>query len=242
MKPFKFGYHHIDKHVSFRKSDLIVIASYSGMGLTTFALNIMKRNANHKGCYISLFDTKEKIDFKLGKMDKAYGLISKLKDFGIETLNQNPIESHHLEFPALIELIEYIVHRKDDFDYFIVDGMTDIDTGINPLASENKNYQYILRHLKAISVALDKNIVLLSNIYKPVEEEHRFSYRKNINKEKYIDFILTLYRPEYYGVVENELGEEYQKGETILFLAKSREPVTGLFFNLTFDWRNFLFT
>ena len=226
MKKFKLGYPHIDKYISFKKSDFIVIGGAIGMGKTTLALNILKRNES-KGCYISLSETKEKLERKLEIMDKANDLMKSLKKLGIESFKNNAANLFFLEFPSLLELVELIVSKKNEFDYFIVNGLTRIDNNINPLFSENKNYHNILRHLKALCIALNKNIILLSNLdSEKIEEEKRFAYHYYGRKEKYIDYLITIHREDYYRGVFDDLEDLKKDNKAVLTIVKSKRKIT----------------
>jgi len=232
---FKTGFESIDRKIVFSPTDLICVAGRPAMGCTTFALNMMQKNNNSKGCLISLVDTSQQMQKKMkmiiaGQTTDDRGL-SKTKE----------IDLKFLELPSTLELIEFIVTFSSDYDYFIIDELSYINQKTNPIFSQNKDYQEVVRHLKSICLLMKKNIILLSSISSEIEDESKLSFSHYGIREKYFDHIITIARPEYYGIENDESGRDYEKGETIVCIAKTQLDNVGFETSLIFDSKNLAF-
>jgi replicative DNA helicase len=151
-------------------------------------------------------------------------------------LNEFKVNIKYLELPKLTELVELIINIKDKYDFFIVDELTFINNKINAIFSEKKNYQTIARHLKILCTELNKNIIILTNIDRKIEEL-KFSFSYYGIREKYFNSILILYRPSYYKITENEYCEKYEDGHSEIHVAKHQNNYSihtefALMFNL----------
>ena len=233
---FKTGYYGIDKNIVFSQDDLICLAARPAMGCTTFALNIMQNNKELKGCFISLVDSKYQLQQKLNVINAKHSL-----DKEIQTNRIIDIPIKILELPTTIELAEYLASIAEKYDYFVIDNLSYIDQDTNAIFSKNKNYQTIVRHLKAACFLMQKNIILLSSISREIEENSKFSFSYFGIREKYFDHIITISRPEYYAIDEDEFGKQYKEGETIVCIAKTKTENVGSVTSLTFDRESLVF-
>lgn len=215
-----FGIERIDNNIKLDSTDLILIGGRPTMGKTSFALNLMLKNENLKGLFISLSETEYKIKSRIEKLKSLF-----LEAFGIHP--KADIDIENFEFPELLNIIELIVDKKNQYDYFVIDQLTEIGDKINPVFSDNKNYEYIFKLLKSVSKAINKNIIILSNIDRKVEENNngidRFNFYYYGSREKILDYIVILHRPEYYFIKENEYGKKYEENETIIYFAKNKK-------------------
>lgn len=244
MNNFKFGNSNIDNIISFNSDDLIVIGGRPAMGKTSFALNLLLHNGTSRGCYFSLNDTQDKLEQKIIKIDNPSLLSLHLKELNIETYSEGNFEVIFLDQPKLIDIIEIIVNKKDDFDFFIIDELTYIDKDITPIFSTSKNYQNILKQLKSLAKVITKNIILLSNIDRIIEEveENKFAFSYYAKKEKYVDNMIILHRPEYYFIEKDENDRYYKKGECKVIFAKTLKEIANDEISLIFNSSNFIFS
>lgn len=248
MGNFRFGYNYIDKHLSFKNTDFIVMAQRPGMGFEHLLLNTSIRT-NDSICYICTELKNEKIKFYLEKIKDNYKQINSFHSFVNSRNNTSKnLKIISLELPTTIELIEFIVKHKKHFDYFIVDNLNFIDKDVNQLFNEDKNYQNILRQLKVLSELLKKNIILLTDIDYDIERNKKYKttkfgyYNTLACKEKYVDYLITLFRPEYYGLKNNIFKEEYEMGYAFLNVAKTKKNLSQYEFSLTYEESLFTFT
>lgn len=246
MNNLIFGFEDIDNDIKLDNTDLILIGGRPAMGKTSFVLNLMLRNENSKGLFISLCETEYKIRSRIKKINTVSKILPFLEVFGISQLkdDSNNLDIANFEFPRLLSIIELIADKKDQYDYFIIDDITQIEERINPLFNENKNYQYVFRLLKSVSKAIGKNIIILSNIDRIVEEENngigKFNFGYYGHREKILDYIVVLHRPEYYNIEENMYGEKYDEGETLVCFAKNKKRYPRPEYSILFN-RDFLY-
>jgi len=226
---FKFGYYPIDEQITFDNDDLIVIASHPEMRTEVFALNIMKRNNDTKGCFFSLITPQKKLEITLSKINKCYKLSAGLSFLGIEELKGN-FDCHYLHLPTTLELLETIVNLKNDYDYFVIDSLTFIDTNLKPVFSKDKNYQSLLRHLKIVAKTINKPIILLSSFSVEMDDYPVILYYYGIGEE-YIDYIFTFYIPDYYNLLEEDT-------EVIIDIVKTKTAIKETEISLIYDYSN----
>jgi replicative DNA helicase len=104
-------------------------------------------------------------------------------------------------------------------------------TGENRSSNREQEISNISRNLKALAKELSVPIIALSQLSRAVETR---SAGKDGNKmpqlsdlresgaiEQDADMVMFLYRPEYYDITQNEMGES-NRGETIVRIAKHR--------------------
>jgi replicative DNA helicase len=100
--------------------------------------------------------------------------------------------------------------------------------------SENRNtnreqeISTISRNLKGLAKELDIPIIALSQLSREVEKRKEGNKMPQLSDlresgaiEQDADMVMFLYRPEYYEMMSNEMGES-TKGETIIRIAKHR--------------------
>src|SRR5690554_158696 len=222
---FKTGYESIDRNMPVSATDLICIASKPEMGCTMFALNVMQRSCESKGCFISLIDTKQQMKSKIDILSKNESFYNNKDPYQFKE-----IDFKFLELPTTLELIEFIVSISHDYDYFVIDRLSYINLNLNtnPVFSKNKNYHEIVRHLKSACSLMKKNIILLSTISHEIKDDEEVSFIYYGLREKYFDHIITIARPEWYKV-ENSyyFGKNYEIGQTVVNVVKTQSGNVG---------------
>src|SRR5688572_23731301 len=101
-------------------------------------------------------------------------------------------------------------------------------TGDNRNANREQEISNISRNLKALAKELNIPIVALSQLSREVEKRKEGAkipqlsdLRESGAIEQDADMVMFLYRPEYYDITANEMGES-NKGETHVRIAKHR--------------------
>jgi replicative DNA helicase len=232
MKPFETGYYRLDQHLDIEPTDLIVFAGRPANGYNSFAQNILLRSKGKRVCYISLTDTKEKIQAKIIEIKNKYeSNITLTPILDNEIVCNEDYEIHYLERENLQVIIEFIINRKNDFDYFVIDEMCAINNQKKPLFSNDKSYFKVLKALKYLCKAIDKNIILLSALHKKVENKEgtKFKFHEYGIKEKHIDYLFVLHKPSFYGLHKDIFGNSCEDREAFIYLVKTKkETVTKL--------------
>src|ERR1041384_1886497 len=105
-------------------------------------------------------------------------------------------------------------------------------TGENRNANREQEISNISRSLKALAKELHVPIIALSQLSREVEkrkEGNKIPQLSDLREsgaiEQDADMVMFLYRPEYHGIVNNEMGQPIE-GETHIHIAKNRAGST----------------
>lgn len=203
-------------------NSLVVIGGRPGMGITTLGLSwILNVEDSRNGHFISLHTT-------LAVLDSQFQ--------GIEKLNKSFVEQ-----PSTLQLAEHIVGINKELspDFFVIDSLDYIGKEKPKFLNENKKYQKQLRHLKVLAQAMNKPIFLLTTIAQSIEACEPFFYHRKVYREKYADYILILYRWEYYQepiIIED--GTRLKENEALLIIGKSPKEYKTNYLVLKYDPAN----
>jgi replicative DNA helicase len=231
-----------------QSTDLIILAARPSVGKTAFALNLARNAALHptKPTPVAVFSLEmsagqlvqrilsaeseiwlEKIS--RGKMEEHE--MKQLYARGIQRLAQAPI---FIDDTAALNIFELRakcrrLKNANNIGMIIIDYLQLMSgTGENRNSNREQEISNISRSLKGLAKELQVPIIALSQLSREVEK------RKDGNKmpqlsdlresgaiEQDADMVCFLYRPEYYDVTSNEMGES-NRGETHIRIAKHR--------------------
>src|SRR6186713_36030 len=231
-----------------QNTDLIILAARPAVGKTAFALNLARNAAMHatKPTPVALFSLEmsagqlvqrilsaeseiwlEKI--ARGKMEEHE--MKQLYARGIQRLAQAPIFIDDTPALNIFELRAKCRRLKNasNIGLIIIDYLQLMSgTGENRNSNREQEISNISRSLKGLAKELQIPIIALSQLSREVEK------RKDGNKmpqlsdlresgaiEQDADMVCFMYRPEYYDVTQNEMGES-NRGETHIRIAKHR--------------------
>jgi replicative DNA helicase len=229
-------------------TDLIILAARPAVGKTAFALNLARNAALHptKPTAVALFSLEmaapqlvqrilsaeseiwlEKIS--RGKLEEHE--MKQLYARGIQRLSQAPIYIDDTPALNIFELRAKCRRLKNsnNIGLIIIDYLQLMSgTGENRNSNREQEISNISRSLKGLAKELQVPIIALSQLSREVEK------RKDGNKmpqlsdlresgaiEQDADMVCFLYRPEYYDLNQDEMGES-NKGETHVRIAKHR--------------------
>ncbi len=243
------GFTYLDKLTyGWQNSDLIILAARPAVGKTAFALNLARNAALHptRPTPVAFFSLEmsagqlvqrilaaeseiwlEKIS--RGKLEEHE--MKQLYARGIQRLAQAPI---FIDDTAALNIFELRakcrrLKNKSNIGMIIIDYLQ-LMSGTNDGKNSNREQEIstISRNLKGLAKELNIPIIALSQLSREVEK------RKDGNKmpqlsdlresgaiEQDADMVMFLYRPEYYDVTSNEMGED-TRGETHVRVAKHR--------------------
>jgi replicative DNA helicase len=231
-----------------QNTDLIILAARPAVGKTALALNLARNAALHpsKPTPVAVFSLEmsagqlvqrilsaeseiwlEKIS--RGKMEEHE--MKQLYQKGIQRLAQAPIFVDDTAALNIFELRAKCRRLKNlnNIGLIIIDYLQLMSgTGENRNGNREQEISTISRGLKALAKELQVPIIALSQLSREVEK------RKDGNKmpqlsdlresgaiEQDADMVCFIYRPEYYDVTQNEMGES-NRGETHIRIAKHR--------------------
>lgn len=242
------GFPSLDKVTyGWQSTDLIILAARPAVGKTAFALNLARSAALHptKPTGVALFSLEmsagqlvqrilsaeseiwlEKIS--RGKMEEHE--MKQLYQKGIQKLAQAPI---YIDDTAALNIFELRakcrrLKNTSDIGLIIIDYLQLMSGTGERNSNREQEISTISRSLKGLAKELQVPIIALSQLSREVEK------RKDGNKmpqlsdlresgaiEQDADMVMFLYRPEYYDITENEMGEN-NRGETHVRIAKHR--------------------
>jgi replicative DNA helicase len=232
-------------------TDLIILAARPAVGKTAFALNLARNAAMHptKPTPVALFSLEmsagqlvqrilaaeseiwlEKI--ARGKLEEHE--MKQLYARGIQKLAQAPLFIDDTPALNIFELRAKCrrLKNKHNIGMIIVDYLQLMSgTGENRNSNREQEISNISRNLKALAKELSVPIIALSQLSRAVETRgagkdgskmpQLSDLRESGAIEQDSDLVMFLYRPEYYDITTNEMGEQ-NRGETLVRIAKHR--------------------
>lgn len=228
-------------------TDLIILAARPSVGKTAFALNLARNAALHptKPTPVGFFSLEMSSSQLVQRILSAESEIllekisrGKLEEYemqqlykrGIEPLTKAPI---YIDDSAALNIFELRakcrrLKNKYNVGMIIIDYLQLMTGSGDRNSNREQEISKISRDLKSLAKELKVPIIALSQLSREVEK------RKETNKipqlsdlresgaiEQDADLVMFLYRPEYYEITTNEMGENNQ-GETIVKIAKHR--------------------
>jgi replicative DNA helicase len=230
-------------------TDLIILAARPAVGKTAFALNLARNCAMHpdptKRRGVGFFSLEMGASQLVQRILSAQSEIpmekiarGRLEDYEMKQLltkGLQPLESApiYIDDSAALNVFELRAKCRRMVNKYGV-GMVIIDYLQLMSGSSDKNTNReqeisgISRSLKQLAKELQIPIIALSQLSRAVEsrkEGNKMPQLSDLREsgaiEQDADMVMFLYRPEYYGVTENEMGES-NRGETHVKIAKHR--------------------
>src|SRR5690349_11030523 len=229
-------------------TDLIILAARPSVGKTALALNLARNAALHptKPTPVAVFSLEmsagqlvqrilsaeseiwlEKI--ARGKMEEHE--MKQLYARGIQRLAQAPIFIDDTPALNIFELRAKCrrLKNKHNIGLVIIDYLQLMSgTGDNRNGNREQEISNISRNLKGLAKELSIPIIALSQLSRAVEtrkEGNKMPQLSDLREsgaiEQDADMVMFLYRPEYYDITSNEMGES-NRGETHVRIAKHR--------------------
>jgi replicative DNA helicase len=229
-------------------TDLIILAARPSVGKTAFALNLARNAALHptKATPVVFFSLEMSSSQLVQRILSAESEIwlekiarGKLEEHemkqlyakGIQRLAQAPI---FIDDTAALNIFELRakcrrLKNKHNIGLIIIDYLQLMSgAGENRNGNREQEISRISRDLKGLAKELQVPIIALSQLSRAVEsrkEGNKMPQLSDLREsgaiEQDADMVMFLYRPEYYDITQNEMGES-NKGETHLRIAKHR--------------------
>ena len=237
-------------HITYgwQPSDLIILAARPSVGKTAFALNLARNAALHptKPTSVGFFSLEMSAGQLVQRILSAESEIwlekiargrleehemKQLYKKGIERLASAPI---HIDDTAALNIFEMRakcrrLKNKHNVGLIIIDYLQLMSgAGENRNSNREQEISRISRDLKGLAKELQVPIIALSQLSREVEKRKEGNKMPQLSDlresgaiEQDADMVMFLYRPEYYDITTNEMGES-NKGETHVRIAKHR--------------------
>ena len=245
------GFHLLDRITyGWQPTDLIILAARPSVGKTAFALNLARNAALHptKPTAVGFFSLEMSAGQLVQRILSAESEIwlekiargrleehemKQLYKKGIERLASAPI---HIDDTAALNIFELRakcrrLKNKHNVGLIIIDYLQLMSgTSENRNSNREQEISRISRDLKGLAKELNIPIRALSQLSREVEkrgakEGQKIPQLSDLREsgaiEQDADMVMFLYRPEYYDITANEMGES-NKGETHVRIAKHR--------------------
>ena len=244
------GFADLDRITSgWQKSDLVIIAARPGMGKTAFMLSAMRNSAVDFQKPVAFFSLEMSAVQLINRLISAEAELEsdKIKKGNLANyeweqlihksgkLTNAPIFIDDTPALSIFELRAKCRRLKaqHDIDLIIIDYLQ-LMTGDTSKGGGNREQEIasISRSLKNIAKELDVPVIALSQLSRAVETRggdkrpQLSDLRESGSIEQDADMVMFLYRPEYYGITEDENGMP-TSGTGEVIIAKHRNGSLG---------------
>jgi replicative DNA helicase len=233
-----------------QKTDLIILAARPAVGKTAFTLNLAMNAAMNpnKEFPVALFS----LEMGAGQIVKR--MLSAVTEVSMNAITKGKMAEHEfiqmsqrmhklskakifIDDQAALNIFELRakarrLKQKHDIQMILIDYLQLMQAGIANGGNREQEISKISRDLKALAKELEVPIIALSQLNRSVEtrKESKVPQLSDLREsgaiEQDADMVMFLYRPEYYGIQNNEMGEAVE-GETHIHIAKHRNGSTG---------------
>ncbi|MET0244532.1 MAG: replicative DNA helicase [Flavitalea sp.] len=230
-----------------QQTDLIILAARPAVGKTAFALNLCRNAALHptKPYPVALFS----LEMSAGQLVQR--ILSAESEIWLEKISRGKLEEHemkqlyargiqklaqapiYIDDSAALNIFELRakcrrLKNKHNIGMIIIDYLQLMSGTSDRQSNREQEISKISRDLKGLAKELSVPIIALSQLSRDVEKRKEGSKMPQLSDlresgaiEQDADMVLFLYRPEYYDITQNEMGES-NKGETHVRIAKHR--------------------
>ncbi len=245
------GFSELDRMTSgWQPSDLIIIAARPGMGKTAFVLSAIRNAAVDFGQAVAVFS------LEMSSIQLVNRLISAEAELESEKIKRGSLADHEWEqlvhktarisnapifiddTPALpiLELRAKCRRLKaqHNIQLIVVDYLQLMsgDSSNKSVGNREQEIASISRALKSIAKELNVPVIAVSQLSRAVETRggdkrpQLSDLRESGSIEQDADLVMFLYRPEYYGITEDEAGNP-ARGIAEVMIAKHRNGSLG---------------
>jgi replicative DNA helicase len=232
-----------------QKTDLIILAARPSVGKTAFSLNLAMNAAMNstKQFPVAVFS------LEMGSGQIVKRMLSAVTDVSMESISRGRMEEHefiqltqrmnklakapiYLDDQAALNIFELRakarrLKQRHDIQMIIIDYLQLMQGNTDKGGNREQEISKISRDLKALAKELEIPIIALSQLNRSVEsrKESKVPQLSDLREsgaiEQDADLVMFLYRPEYYGINNDEMGQPIM-GETHIHVAKHRNGST----------------
>lgn len=239
----------LNEKLKLEDSGLFILAARPGMGKTAFALQIAKDacECGQKGLFFSLEMSNIELLARLVSSETGFHS-AQIKDYANQSEEVKAAIDKAMVDLAPLRLksddqaganIQDIcskakkIKAKDGLDFVIVDYLQLCTVRGEKGMNREQEISLISRSLKGLAKDLDVPVIALSQLSRAVEQRggdkipQLSDLRESGAIEQDADGVVFLCRPDYYGITEDEDGNAFFEGDTIVKIAKQRNGALG---------------
>jgi replicative DNA helicase len=229
-----------------QKSDLIILAARPAVGKTAFALNLARNAALNtvRPTPVAFFS------LEMGAAQLVQRILSAESEILMEKISRGKLEDYEyqqlhakgikkleqanifIDDTASLNVFEFRAKarrlvNKNNVGFIIIDYLQLMSGSGDKNGNREQEISTISRTLKMLAKELQVPIIALSQLSRAVEtrKESKMPQLSDLREsgaiEQDADMVMFIYRPEYYEVMNNEMGES-TRGETHIRIAKHR--------------------
>ena len=243
------GYTELDRITQgWQKSDLIILAARPSMGKTAFALNLARNAAvdfNKPIAFFSLEMSSVQLVTRLISTETSLTAdklrTGNLAEYEWQQLNTmvSPLVNAKIFIDDTAQLSIFDLRAKcrrlkqqHDIQMIFIDYLQLMTAKGDKGGTREQEISTISRSLKSLAKELNVPVLALSQLSRSVETRPGSKkpilsdLRESGAIEQDADMVLFIYRPEYYGLSEDENGDS-AKGKAVISIAKHRNGKLG---------------
>ncbi len=249
MRGVPSGYTALDAITQgWQKSDLIILAARPSMGKTALALNLARNAAVTFNKPVAFFS------LEMSSVQLVTRLISSESYLPADKLRKGDLAQHEwlqltTKITPLVNAKMYIddtpqlsifelrakcrrLKQQFDIQMVYVDYLQLMTTGGENRGNREQEISSISRSLKSLAKELEVPVLALSQLSRSVESRPGSKkpilsdLRESGAIEQDADMVIFIYRPEYYGLTEDE-GKQNTQGLAVINIAKHRNGKLG---------------
>ncbi|HAN66799.1 MAG TPA: replicative DNA helicase [Chitinophagaceae bacterium] len=242
------GFPSLDKVTyGWQPTDLIILAARPSVGKTAFALNLARSAAlnDDKPTPVAFFS------LEMSSAQLVQRILSAESEIWLEKISRGKLEEHEMKqlykrgierltnAPIFIDdsaglnIFELRakcrrLKNKHNIGLIIIDYLQLMSGSADRNSNREQEISKISRDLKGLAKELQVPIIALSQLSREVEKRKEGNKMPQLSDlresgaiEQDADMVMFLYRPEYYEITSNEMGES-NRGETHVRIAKHR--------------------
>lgn len=245
------GYRHLDQVTAgWQKNALIIVAARPAVGKTAFCLNLAMNAAlnSNKPYPVAFFS------LEMGAGELVKRMLAATTEVSMDAITKGRMQQHEfvqltermkklstakifLDDQAALNIFELRakarrLKQRHDIQLIVIDYLQLMQADANKGGgNREQEISKISRDLKSLAKELEIPIIALSQLNRSVEsrKESKVPQLSDLREsgaiEQDADMVMFLYRPEYYGINNNEMGEPIE-GETHIHIAKNRSGST----------------
>ncbi len=232
-----------------QRSDLIILAARPGMGKTAFVLSMARNAAVLSKKSVAIFS------LEMSSLQLTKRLISAEAELNADKLRTGKLEDYewqqlHSKISKIEEAKIFIddtpaltvldlkakarrLKRHQNIDMIVVDylQLMRADEGNKSAGNREQEIGYISRSLKGLAKELDIPVIALAQLSREVEKRQDkrpmlSDLRESGSIEQDADLVTFIYRPDYYGITQDEEGNDIT-GMAELIIRKHRNGQTA---------------